>query len=223
MSKINLYYGTELFWLIFLVLSIFTAVFPSVDLWVSSLFYETNSHHWVVRNEIMRFGRSGFPPMIIGVALFCGLIWLGGKFFNIVIWSLTGSKIFYLCSTLLIGPGIIVESILKVWSGRARPREIVEFGGQGIFTPALVFSEECQRNCSFVSGHAALGFWSTAIAFLFPRKYRILVFSLTIFIGLVMGLFRIMEGAHFISDVVFSGVIVIGINIYLANKILSDL
>ena len=76
-------------------------------------------------------------------------------------------KVYYLLTSLLLGPGLVVESFLKTFSGRARPKEIIEFGGEATFSSALVFSDQCLRNCSFVSGHAAIAFWLTAYAFIF--------------------------------------------------------
>ena len=38
--------------------------------------------------------------------------------------------------------------------GPARPKHIVAFGGSKLFTPALQPTDQCKRNCSFVSGEA---------------------------------------------------------------------
>jgi membrane-associated phospholipid phosphatase len=70
---------------------------------------------------------------------------------------------------------------------------------------------ECPSNCSFVSGHAALGFSLVAFAFLFPpgdMRRRVTVAALAI--GTVIGLGRIAQGAHFLSDVVYAGLLVYG-------------
>ncbi len=195
-------------------------LFPMIDIWASSLFFDTATSLWVKRTNLMQFARSGVPPLIIGALLFSIALWTAGRALKQYIWSLTGRKILYLILTLALGPGLIVESVLKVYVGRARPRDIMAFGGQDVFTPALWLSDACTRNCSFVSGHAALAFWTTAFAFLVPKESRAVVFVSGLALGALMGITRMAEGAHFLSDVVFSGIIVVGLNIWLAHRLL---
>jgi len=64
----------------------------------------------------------------------------------------------YLLAVLIVGPGLIVNVVFKDHFGRARPAQIVEFGGTKQFTPALVPTDQCHKNCSFSSGHAAAAF-----------------------------------------------------------------
>ncbi len=89
--------------------------------------------------------------------------------------------------------------------------QIEAFGGPHHFTPAPLPAAECPRNCSFVSGHAALGFSLVAFALLLPpgpRRRRGIGAALAF--GGVVGLARIAQGAHFLSDVVFAGLLVFG-------------
>jgi len=202
-----------LIWFLFFFLSVSLVFFSHTDLWVSAFFFGNSSLSWRERNSIMIFFRSFFPGIIIFSFILTFSIGVISFFSKINIFSITVKKVIYLSFTLILGPGLIVESILKVFSGRVRPKEIIEFGGNDIFTPALVFSGQCLKNCSFVSGHAAIAFWLTAYAFIFPEPYRKFIFVFGFISGIFMSLFRIMEGAHFISDVVFSGLIVISINI----------
>ncbi len=110
---------------------------------------------------------------------------------------------------LILGPGLFVNVVLKGNWGRARPDHVIEFGGANTFTPAILIAKECDHNCSFVSGHAAMGFYFVAIAFLFPRlgnRYFIILFSYSLMVGLT----RIVQGRHFLSDVIFSFFVVFG-------------
>jgi membrane-associated phospholipid phosphatase len=103
----------------------------------------------------------------------------------------------------------LVNGILKEHWGRARPSQIVEFGGDRQFTPAFVPARQCERNCSITSGHAALGFSLVAFAFLVPdRRRRRLAVAAAIAAGSLFGLGRIVQGGHFLSDVVLSGILV---------------
>jgi lipid A 4'-phosphatase len=117
----------------------------------------------------------------------------------------------FLIVSLAVGPGFIVNTALKDHWGRARPQQIVEFGGSKQFTPALEPSDQCDRNCSFPAGHPAIGFYFVSFALLIPAaRPRRRVFGAAILAGALIGLIRMAQGAHFLSDVVFSGLIVIG-------------
>ena len=61
---------------------------------------------------------------------------------------------------------IIVNYILKGLWGRARPEDVMQYGGSKIFTPWFSTSDACISNCSFVSGDAAVGFSFIVLYFL---------------------------------------------------------
>lgn len=197
-------------------------VFPGLDLWTMSLFYDEAAGAWVQRSNLMQFARSGMPPLIIGVLLFAVVMGVAGRFIGQRIWDISGRKIMFLLVSLSLGPGLFIESILKSYWGRARPRDVVPFGGDDPFTPAVWIADSCARNCSFVSGHAGLAFWTTAFAFLLPAPHRAPVFCAGLCLGGLMGLARMAEGAHFLSDVLFAGLIVVGLNVWLAKRLLSE-
>ena len=120
---------------------------------------------------------------------------------------------------LAIGPGLIVNGILKEHWGRARPRDVVEFGGDHRFTPAIVISDQCERNCSFTAGHPSAGFALAALGYAYmSRRRRWAVFAAATGFGLLVGLARVAAGGHFLSDVLFSGFIVIGLAVWLGNR-----
>ena len=89
--------------------------------------------------------------------------------------------------------------------GRARTNDILELGGDKIFTPWFELSKSCVNNCSFVSGDASVGFSLILIYFL---TKNILFFWAALFSGLVLGLTRIVEGGHFLSDILMACIIV---------------
>jgi lipid A 4'-phosphatase len=112
----------------------------------------------------------------------------------------------FMAVCLAVGPGLIANLILKDQWGRARPRQVVEFGGTKAFTPPLLIADQCKRNCSFVSGEAASTFVVPyALAILVSRWSLALVLAGTVG-GLAAGFVRMAQGAHFLSDVVFAGV-----------------
>lgn len=108
----------------------------------------------------------------------------------------------FLWLTLLIGPGVITHVGLKDNSfGRPRPRDVSEFLGEKPYAAPFEISQACPKNCSFVSGHAAIGFWFLTLGWVYGRR-RWMVAGFTV--GLVVGATRLIQGAHFLSDVVFA-------------------
>jgi lipid A 4'-phosphatase len=120
---------------------------------------------------------------------------------------------------IAIGPGLIVNGVLKEHWGRARPRDVTQFGGDRQFTPALVIADQCERNCSFSAGHPSAGFALSALgyAYLSRRRRWAVIVGATGF-GLLVGLARVAAGGHFLSDVLFSGLIVVGLAVVLGNR-----
>ena len=95
--------------------------------------------------------------------------------------------------------------MLKNFWGRARPNEILELDGDSDFTPWYQITSQCESNCSFVSGDASVGF--SLIVFYFLIKKEIYLWLALVF-GLAIGSIRILEGGHFISDVIISGLVI---------------
>ena len=104
----------------------------------------------------------------------------------------------------LVGLGFIINLTFKNFWGRARPNEVLDFGGSGIFTPWYQITDQCMNNCSFVSGDASVGFALIIFYFLINRKAYLWI---ALLFGFGLGQLRIMEGGHFISDIVLAGVI----------------
>jgi lipid A 4'-phosphatase len=127
------------------------------------------------------------------------------------LWRLDRKALVFLVASMALGPGLFANTLLKDHWGRARPTQIEPFGGSRQFTAAPLPAAECSSNCSFVSGHAALGFSLVAFAFLLPRgRSRRAAITAALGIGALIGLGRMMQGAHFLSDVVFAALLVYG-------------
>jgi lipid A 4'-phosphatase len=105
-----------------------------------------------------------------------------------------------------LGPGVVTNLIVKDQFGRARPKSVQMFGGDRSFTPALVPAKECRRSCSFVSGEASSSFVIAFAAAVAAPTFATPILTVGIAAGLATGLIRMMQGAHFLSDVVFAGV-----------------
>ncbi len=114
-----------------------------------------------------------------------------------------------LAATMALGPGLMVNGILKEHWGRPRPVHVDTFGGSHVFKPWYRSDGTCPTNCSFVSGEGALGFWLVAPASLVPGPAGAVAMVAAVSFGALAGGLRIAFGGHFFTDVVFSGVLVI--------------
>ena len=198
----------RLFWLflfLFLMLLAALVLWPQVDLWAASLFFDATLGTFPVRDAAF----AGFlhdaiqsGARAIGVILLLGLlvtVWRRRPVFGLTIKAWT-----FLFLSLVLLPGVLTNTILKDQWGRARPVQVAEFGGNAQFTPALFFADQCTKNCSFVSGDASLAFWLHVFGYVAPRARR-RIFAAGIVAGLGAGLLRMAMGAHFLSDVLFAG------------------
>jgi lipid A 4'-phosphatase len=117
-----------------------------------------------------------------------------------------GRAVIFLIATLALGPGLLVNVVLKDHWGRPRPIDVTQFGGSDHYVRWWDPRGNCPNNCSFVSGDVAGAFWTIAPAALMPAPYRALAYGAALLLGTAMATFRVMAGGHFVSDVVFAGV-----------------
>ena len=116
-------------------------------------------------------------------------------------------------SIFLLGPGLMVNLILKPLWGRVRPYHITDFGGPDPFTPVWTLSHQCLKNCSFPSGEMA-GAMALTITLMMilhanpsANPYR-LGQAAALSLPLVTAWQRIAAGRHFLSDILFSALAV---------------
>lgn len=173
---------------------------PGIDIAISRLFFDGRfplREHWWPR--LLHEGMVYFLTLIVSTVI---VIYICNRLFKRDLWGIDGRKVAYLVLVLTVGAGLIVNLGFKDHFGRARPREIVEFGGTRQFTPAFVVSDQCDKNCSFSSGEGAGGFFCVAVAMALTR--RRIFHAAAIATGLMVSFSRVASGAHFFSDVVVS-------------------
>ncbi len=206
--------------IITLVLGLFI-YYPKIDIEVSRFFYSYEAKLFYLKEHpLFKFIHSGFPEILVGIATAVLIIWLTGEAKGKQwIWGIDRKVGSYVVGSLALGPGIIVNGIFKSLWGRARPIQIAEFGGDKIFTPPMVITNQCNWNCSFMSGHASVGFWVTCFAFMVKGKARPYAIAAAIILGCVFSLSRIAQGGHFLSDVIYAGVVTILLNLWLYGVI----
>jgi len=199
-----------------LAVTLLLVAVPQIDLGVSALFYDAATNRFMADGPLLDLIRKGVPPILYSALLFTALLWLGDRFVpGPRLNHPDGRQVLFLVLSLALGPGLIVNGILKEWWGRARPSDIVPFGGEATFTPPWMIADQCASNCSFVSGHVSIAFWVVAFALLVPRRARTWAVAVALMFGVAVGLARIVVGAHFLSDVVFAGIITVGVTVWL--------
>lgn len=109
----------------------------------------------------------------------------------------------------VLGNGVIIDAGLKSHWGRPRPTSTEPFGGSHPYTPLWRASSACARNCSLASGHAAAGFWIMAWGLMARRSRWHRWMAAGVAAGLLIGAARTTQGAHFPSDVLAAGLIIL--------------
>ena len=201
-------------------LSAFFWLFPEVDLDTSKLFYRQGhgfflSHAYAF--ELVR--RIG-----IDLSWAYGLLAIGLLLAGLALKAYRAELIrraAFLIGVMLLGPGLVVNLALKNNWGRARPRNIVEFGGTLPYSKVWDIVPYCKTNCSFVSGEAAAAFALLATVWIVPGRHRSkLAVPLVVLVSLV-SFDRVMFGGHFLSDTLLSWMIVLIVILVLDRLILQ--
>jgi len=180
------------------------AAWPDLDLQVSALFWQGGAF---VGNQIDAVRAVYLAvPWVGRVAALIGLL--------LVVWrwclraALPGRRwvrrAAALALVMLLGVGVLVNAVLKAEWGRSRPVEVQAFGGAATYAPPWVATGPARANGSFVSGHAATGFALMAVGLFGSLRTRRRWCGIGIAAGTLVGLGRVMQGGHFLSDVVFA-------------------
>ena len=215
-----------------MLIGLFLTIFNNIDLNFSELFYEVGQGFIYENNWLVRGAFTVVPALTKLLITFCivNLILQSASDSNPgVLKRIATSWSCYLVVSALIGPGLIVNYIFKENFGRARPSQISYFHGTKNFTQAFVMTDQCTSNCSFSSGHAAMAYYFSALAYtsaLLKRNkpiknadkssndynYFTIIYVTALLFGSAVGFSRILMGGHFLSDVVISGSLVLIIN-----------
>ncbi|MBF0094068.1 MAG: phosphatase PAP2 family protein [Alphaproteobacteria bacterium] len=197
------------------------AAVPEVDLTVSGWFFEPPNRFILRYFPPFEFIRRETQEAVGFLALVVAQAWLAGRILGKTLLGIDGRRCLYLLGSLALGPGLVVNGVLKEFWGRARPTTVREFGGDLQFSPALIPSDQCSHNCSFVSGHAAAAFWLVSFALLVPPRWRPLAVAVALGCGGAMGLVRVAQGGHFLSDVVYAGAVTFIVSLGMRRLILG--
>jgi membrane-associated PAP2 superfamily phosphatase len=192
------------------VAGIVFGVFPELDLAISRYFYGVSDP---VGNM---FALRLYRPLMLArdAGLWIGTILIAPAVVALILKLIlprrkllvSGRAIIFLMATMALGPGLLVNVILKDHWSRPRPIDVTQFGGTEHFAAWWDPRGDCDKNCAFVSGDVAGAAWTIAPAALAPPQWRALAYAGALTLTLGMAAARMMAGGHFASDVIFAGV-----------------
>ena len=194
--------------------------FPGIDIWFSNLFYKDGFLAGELRgfNAFRDLWRNMTVVIIVALLVVpvIKIVWPSRR-------SLVRPRdIAFILSTLIVGPGIVTNLILKDNWGRPRPFMVDIYGGHVPFAEVWQITHYCTRNCSFVSGEGSSATWLVTLAVLLPPRFRGVGITLLAAFGAAFALNRVIIGAHFLSDVVLAAwitllVMAIGYRVFYVN------
>lgn len=193
-------------WLLLLASVVLFLVWPGLDLIVTQAFFDP-VHQQFPANALpwVKWAYDDTPV----INQWLGLIMVSALFLQ---WLRPGwpglrvrTSMWAWLLVVALGLGVAVDWVLKDHFGRPHPYQTHVFTGDQDFVPAFHYRPLCELNCSFVSGHAAGGFVWMAWGMWGPRRRRLTWLAAGVAAGSFIGAARIMQGGHFLSDVVFSG------------------
>lgn len=192
-----------------LLFALFAPFTPAIDMFVSGMCY--SPEHGFCDHSFFRF------------------LFKYGEIFGIVTGAITSFIFLFSCFqskwkkwrrgccamvlTLVIGAGLITNVILKGHWGRPRPKQVIEFGGHNCYRPFWHPNLNVKNNPqkSFPSGHVAMGCYFFCLCLIGKRYRSKTLFRtglvLTIFLGGGLMITRVVQGGHFVSDVIASAII----------------
>lgn len=205
-----------------IALSLLFITLPVIDIRFSQLFYVEGKGFPARSIDVLRTTRAigqYFPltfAIVVLVALLLKLIYpkrpcLFPARFTV-----------YFTSLFLLGPGLLVNVILKPLWDRPRPINTVDFGGLHSFVDAWSMGGAFFANRSFVSGETAGVVCLLPLAlFVLPEWRRCVLIMLSAF-AIVISVNRIAFGAHFLSDVLISAALMFALAIGLWRLMYSS-
>jgi lipid A 4'-phosphatase len=187
------------------VVGVAFAICPDWDLALSHLFYDPAAKQFPLSfNPTISWLRN--KAVLITIA--CLTCLAASVVLKIIrpgrqMW-IPGRAVIFLALTFLLGPGVLVNWMLKEHWSRPRPAEVVEFGGDKPFMPWYDPRGACEQNCSFVSGETSTATWTLAAAILIPGAMGTVAIGTATIYTIAMAVMRLIVGGHFFTDVAFA-------------------
>lgn len=193
-----------LFWAIVagsVLLALIPTFWPELDLGTAALFAGATPAIASVDWWWVEWINAWVPAAFRVLLAICSAGWLIAHFSQR--WKTWRLPLAFVVCAGIAGPGAVVNWGFKEHWQRARPYQVENFGGTQQFTRAAVMTDQCDNNCSFVSGHVACGFFFSSLMLIHARrrKWWLLVGTAS---GLAIGFSRMSAVAHWLSDVLWA-------------------
>lgn len=177
-------------------------IWPELDLVAAAPYFGTppalESLEWWWVRWINDWVPAAFRVLIV----LCLVAWLVLKLQKRAVpWRMA---LLYVAIAGTLGPGIVVNLGFKDHWQRARPYQVQNFGGEKLFTRAAVITDQCEENCSFVSGHVACGYFFVSLMLLHRRRAARWAATGLVAAGLI-AFSRMSDKAHWLSDTLWAG------------------
>lgn len=193
------------------------ALWPGLDIAVSGAFFDAGARSFVLNGQPLAEGlRKAIWGLSVVLLLIAGTGLLGALVLRRPVAGLPARAWGFIVALYALGPGLVVETLLKTHWGRARPSAIAEFGGTAMFTPPWLPADQCARNCAFVAGETA-GAVALAISLAvilvwagprLPGWLRAGLVALAVAAPVIASVQRLGAGRHFLSDILAAALLI---------------
>ena len=195
--------------LFFFFFVLFFILFPEFDIFFSKLFFFEEK--WISDKYVfIRSLRSFLKDLMIVFSITSFLLIVVNNILKKKKQPILKSRTKLILIGFIFGPvigcGFIANFYFKDNWGRARPINIQEFGGEKIYTQPFIMSDQCERNCSWISGEASAAFSFIAGTIILKNPIFLI---LNIIFGIIVSFCRIAMGGHFLSDNIFAMIFMI--------------
>ncbi len=186
-----------------LLIATWLIIVLDLDRRIATRFYDPSMGWYLAKKQpwswLYHYGT--IPGIVLALAALAGWFWSysSGRYRSLHRYFLV------IVLTAILGPGVLVNGILKNYWSRPRPREVQEFGGSWAYRhahqPGIPGKGE-----SFPCGHCTMGFLFCSL--LVFRKHRPWLAyagaAVGISLGALLSIARIVQGAHYLSDTLWS-------------------
>lgn len=209
-------FDTRLIWAgLFLSLAVYAKA-PVVDLWFSQRYWLPETGFFMSQLPAVQFSYRYTPSIGYGVLAVAAIIGFGAPAWARLLerWGRPSTAqamrtvwrrcaLAGLCAAALSN-WVAVELMFKDHVGRPRPVQTVQFGGDSPFQGPFEIGPSPHRHRSFISGHSAAGFSLMGFGLAAGPVARRRWFLTGLLAGSLVGMGRILQGGHYLSDVVFA-------------------
>jgi len=193
----------------FLGATVVFLIYPELDLAVGANMLGPDGRFLLALSrtaELLHYATPYWVGICIGFFVLAAILRLLGRpIGNLGLW-----QALYVAAVFAIGPGLLTNTLLKDHSGRPRPVDVLQFRGSNVYVAPFAFDGDCDHNCSFVAGDPSAAFALTAPALLLPARRRKWGIAAALGFGIAVGLLRMYQGGHFLSDVIFGAIFSLG-------------